>query len=145
MTETQTGKSVIIGTFIVYVIKELLDKTQHSNGSTILLLQCLRAKLANPIYMKYVQASNDVWINVVNRFKDDNYSIVIFDIVEFLYYDEEEAMTLMYGKKLGDLVARFSLKQTMDGIDNDKLRQSRIVSKALIDETRKVLFDIKDK
>ena len=143
MNKSETAKSILLGSFLVYAIDSLLDKSQRFNGTTINLKQMLLAKTRKAQHTAYVEMSNKAWYSVVDKYKDENYRIYLFDLVEYLGFEEERIMTEMYGDKFIEYISAFSLKHTFDGTDSNILKESRVVSQALIDATRKVVFDSK--
>jgi len=144
MTIAQEAKSIILGSYILYLIDSLLDKNERSNATTIRLKQLLFSKTHKAQNAKYVKLSNKAWSMVIEQFKDKHMRLVIFDMVERLAFDNEKVMTDMFGVNLIPYVGQFSLKQTRDGVDNAILKESRIVSDALKKACEKVIFDNKD-
>ena len=142
MTKYQEAKAIIIGSFILYLIDYLLDKSQKSKATTIRLKQSImkKTRAKGNKYLPYVKMSDEAWKETVEHFKDKNYRIAIFDAVEFLAFDNEEIMTKMYGDDFLRLVSAFSLKQTFDGIEPGVLKESREVTRMLKKNTEKVLY-----
>jgi len=146
MTETQRARGIITGSFILYLIDSILDKNQQNNLTTIRLKQYLQAKTRVANVSKYILMSNKAWNLTIQEFKDEiGIKIVIFDTVEMLAFDNEEAMELTFGSKILDHVSRFSLKQDRGGIERDVLLGSRRICKSLKDNMSKVIFESKDK
>ena len=145
-TYTQRARGIITGSFILYLIDSLLDADQQNNLTTIRLKQYLQAKTRVANATKYILMSNKAWDLTIQEFKDEvGIRIVIFDAVEMLAFDNEEAMELIFGSKILDHVSRFSLKQTKGSADRDTLLGSRRICKALKDNMSKVIFESKDK
>ena len=82
---------------------------------------------------------------IIDKFKDRNMRLAIFDAVESLAFDQIELMIEMYGSNIIDYVASFALKQTRDGVDKDILKESREITDALKKAVQKVVFDNKEK
>ena len=143
MTKSEVAQTIVFGSFILYAIDSLLDKAQRNNVTTIRLKQCLFAKTSRAEHYQYVEMSNDAWSNVIEKFSDNNYRIAIFQFVETLGFEVEELMTKMYGNNFIQYVSSFSLKNTKDGTTKEILKETREVSKSLIQETRKIIFDKK--
>jgi len=143
MTKTETAKAIILGSFILYLVDALLDRSEQQNGTTIRLKQAIRAKTRDASYLPFISMSNKAWFDVVEEFKDKNMHLVIFDAVEFLAFDNEVVMTKMFSKKFLNLVSAFSLKQTRDGVDNELLKESRVITTALKKSLEKVVFQNK--
>ena len=144
MTKSEVAQTIVFGSFILYAIDSLLDKAQRNNVTTIRLKQCLFAKTSRAEHYHYVEMSNDAWSNVIEKFSDNNYRIAIFQFVETLGFEVEELMTKMYGNNFIQYVSSFSLKNTKDGTTKEILKETREVSKSLIQETRKIIFDKKE-
>jgi len=145
MTKTQEAKAIITASYILYMIDALLDPSEKVKGSTIALKQKLHSQTRKAQNFAYVEMSSTAWSSVVEQYKDKNMRIAIFDAVETLAFAEEESLTLMFGPTLIEILCRFTLKQTYDGISKEILAESRIVSHALKDALRKVVFDNKER
>ena len=145
MTKSEQAQAIIVGSFILYMIDSLLDRPQHSKGSVIRLKQMLRAKTSQAQNRDYVVISNEAWASVVEKYKDKNYRLVIFDAVESLGFDNQEIMTKMFGSKFLDAVGYFSLKQTFDGVEKAVLKESREITAALKKAVQKSVYDNKEK
>ena len=143
MTKTETAKAIILGSFILYIVDALLDKSEQSKATTIRLKQAIRAKTRDSCYLPFVSMSNKAWFNVVEEFKDKKIHLVIFDAVEFLAFDNDVIVTKMFGKNFLTIVSAFSLKQTRDGVDNELLKESRVITTALKKSLEKVVFENK--
>ncbi len=144
MTKQQEAQAIIYGSFILYAIDALLDKADRVKGTTIRLKQMIRAQTSKANNVEYVLMSNRAWANVVEDYSDKNYRIAIFDFVESLGFGVENIMTEMFGSKFIEAVGNFALKMTKDGCSKEVLKESREVTKALINATRKVVFDSKE-
>jgi hypothetical protein len=142
MTKHQEAKAIIIGSFILYLIDYLLDKSQKNKGSVIRLKQAIvkKTRARKGKYIPFIKMSDEAWKETVEMYKDKSYRIAIFDIVEFLAFDNEEIMEKMYGNQFLLLVSNFSLKQTFDGIEPEVLKESREVAQILKKNTEKVLY-----
>ena len=141
MTKNREAQVIIYSSFVLYAINQLLDKEQQTKGSTIKLKQMLLSKTKNKAYNDYVILSNKAWHSVVEKYKDKNYRLVIFDFVESIVLDNYELFEEMYGKEITQVASNFSLKQTFDGVEKEILSESREITKALTDATRKVVYD----
>jgi len=145
MTKSEEARAIITGSFILYLADALLGPTEKFHGTTILLNQLLRAKTKKAQNREYVIMSNQAWQTVVDKYKDDNYRLAIFDAVESLGFNDEKIMEEMFGPRIISAIANFALKQTRDGVDNEILKESRIITDELKKATQKVIFDNKDK
>jgi len=145
LTKSEEARAIITGSFIIYMADALLGPTEKFHGTTILLMQLIRAKLRNKRYLAYVKMSDDAWVSVVEKYKDKNYRLAIFDAVESLGFNDEKIMKEMFGPRIIDVIARFALKQTRDGVDSKILKESRLITNELKAATQKVIFDNKDK
>jgi len=145
MTKSEEARAIITGSFILYLADGLLGKSEKFHGTTILLNQLLRAKTKQAQNKEYVIMSNQAWAAVVEKHKDDNYRMAIFDAVEALGFNDEKIMEEMFGPRIIQAIANFALKQTRDGVDNEILKESRIITNELKAATQKVIFDNKDK
>lgn len=145
MTYTEEAKAIITGSYILYLIDSLLDKSEHSNGTTIQLKQKLLAKTKKANVKKLIDMSNVAWFDTIEEFKDRKMHLVIFDAVESLAFSESKVMEMMFGKDILDVVSRFAMKQSRDGVDNDILLESREITQALKKYMSKVIFNNKDK
>jgi len=145
MTKNNEAQAIIYGSFILYAIDALLNKSQRNNLTTIRLRQYLFAQTSKAKNREYVQMSNKAWSDVVETFSENNYRIAIFQFVESIGFEVEDLMTEMYGNNFIQYISSFALKQTMDGTSKEILKETREVSKALVDATRKVVFDSKGK
>jgi hypothetical protein len=145
MTKTKEAQAIIYGSFILYAIDSLLSKSERVNGTTIRLKQMLFAKTKKADNLEYVKMSNEAWSMVVDKYKDKSYRIAIFDFVESIGFEAEEIMTEMFGKNFIENISAFSLKHTYDGTSSDILKETREISKELIDATRKIIYENKDR
>ncbi len=145
MTKSEEARAIITGSFILYIIDALLDKSEQFHGTTILLKQLIRAKTKKAQNKAYVIMSNEAWVTVVDKYKDDNYRIAIFDAVESLGLKDEKIMEEMFGPRMISAIANFSYKQTRDGVDKQILKESRTITDELKKATQKVVFDNKEK
>ena len=143
MTETSKAKAIIAGSYILYLIDFLLDKEGRNKGTTIRLKQALKKRTTDAANREYVDWSNEAWQMTIDQFKDKNMRLAIFDAVEMIGFLEEEAMKDMFGNNILDLISRFSYKHTYSGVSKEVLAESREVTKALIDNMIKVIFDNK--
>ena len=143
-TKTQKAKAIILGSYILYMIDSLLDKSEHFNLTTIRLRQALQAKTKVSSVQRYIEMSNEAWATTIEEFKDENATIAIFDAVETLAFHNEEEMKMVFGNHILDHVGRFSLKQTRDGVSKEILMSSRRICKALKDNMGKVIFKNKE-
>lgn len=141
MTDSQTARAVITGSYILFMINVLLEPSQRSKGSVINLKQRLFTKTRNASYVGYVILSNKAWDDTIDVFKDTGDSIVIFDAVETLVFNEEDAMKAMFGEDILDIVGRFSMKQSRNGVTKELLAQSRRISDQLTKSMKKVVYD----
>ncbi len=142
MTETQKAQSIIIGSYMLYMIDGLMDQRGKTFGSTINLKQKLHSQTRNAQNLEYVMLSNKAWQMTVDKFKDKNYRIMIAQAVEGLYFNNEEVLELMYGKELVNLVWRFTCKQFKDvTYEKEIIPETNIVVKDLTESMRKVIFD----
>ncbi len=143
MTKVEEAKAIIVGSFVLYLIDALLDKSEQNHLSTIRLRQCIRAKTSRTENHAYVKMSNDAWIATVAKYEENSMHIAIFDAVETLVFDHEKIMTDMFGSNIMMYTNGFTQKQTRDGVPREILLQSREVSKALKKSLEKVVFDKK--
>ncbi len=141
MTDSQAARAVITGSYILFMINVLLEPSQRSKGSVINLKQRLFTKTRNASYAGYVILSNKAWDDTIDVFKDTGDSIVIFDAVETLVFNEEDSMKAMFGDDILDIVGRFSMKQSRNGVTKDLLAQSRRISDQLTKSMKKVVYD----
>ena len=142
VTDTQKAQAIIISSYMLYLIDALLDKKARSFGSTINLKQKLFSQTRNAQNLDYVKLSNEAWMMTVDKYKDENYRIMIGNAIERFYFDNEECLSLVYGKHLVDLVWRFTCKQLDDkNIESDIIKETNIVTKDLTESMRKVIFD----
>ena len=143
MTKTTQAKAIIIGSYCMYLISALLDKSEQNNLTTIRLKQTLIAKTRVKDYLPYVEMSNLAWQKVIEQFKDDNMHIVIFDAVESLVFDNTDIMVKMYGKNIIPYTSAFSMKQASSNMDTKLLKESRIITDALKKSVEKIVFENK--
>lgn len=143
MTETMKAQAIITASYILYLIDALLDKSQRTKLSTIRLKQALQKKTRDAQNKDYVKLSDKAWEMTIEQFKDRQppIRIAIFDVVEMLTFEVEKPMVEMFGNHILELSSKFALKQTYDGVDKEILLESREVTKALIDNMRKVIYD----
>lgn len=145
MTKSQEAIAIITGSYILYLINGLLDKSEQTHLTTIRLKQRLMAQTRKVKNRAYVEMSNVAWQSVIDKFKDRHMRLAIFDAVESLAFDQMDLMIEMYGSNIIDYVASFALKQTRDGVDRDILKESREITDALKKAVQKVVFDNKEK
>ena len=145
MTKTQEATAIITGSYILYLIDALLDKTERNNLTTIRLRQVLFAQTSKAQNKDYVIMSNLAWGEVVKKYADANMHIAIFDAVESLAFAQEKSMTEMFGVNFIPYSTAFAYKQTRDGVTKEILKESREVTEALKKAVQKVVFDNKEK
>jgi len=145
MTKTEKAKSIIVGSFILYLINSLLDETEQNNATTIRLFQLLRSKTSQAQNKAYIELSNKAWSMTIKDFSGKDYRIAIFDAVESLAFAEQDVCTKMYGSNFLPYSTSFCYKQTSDETSKDVLKESREVTKTLIKNIQKVVFDNKGK
>jgi len=92
-------------------------------------------------YLKYVQLSNESWANVVQKFKDDNMRIAIFQAVETLWFNNLDLMVEVLGQHSTDIVLRFVNKQSKDGTTSDIIKETNTVVDCLTEQANKVIFN----
>ena len=142
VTDTQKAQAIIISSYMLYLIDGLMDKKGKSFGSTINLKQKLFSQTRNAQNLDYVKLSNEAWMMTVDKYKNENYRIMIGHAIERFYFDNERVLELMYGRGLVDLVWRFTCKQLGDDkIDHQIIKETNIVMKDLTESMRKVIFD----
>jgi len=144
MTKTQKATAIITGSYIMYLIDSLLDKSEHFHLTTIRLKQSISAQTRKAQNRNFVILSNKAWSSVVDVYKDKNMHIAIFDAVESLAFDQLDLMTEMFGSNFINYVNGFTQKQTRDGVSREILLQSREVTSALKKAVQKVCFDNKE-
>jgi len=145
MTKSDEARAIITGSFILYMVDALLDKSEKFHGTTILLCQLLRAKTRKAQNKEYVILSNKAWATVVDKYKDDNYRIAIFDAVESLGFNDIKIMEEMFGPNIIPAISSFAYKQTRDGVEKQIIKESRTITDELKKATQKVVFDNKEK
>jgi hypothetical protein len=145
MTKQQEAKSIIIASFMLYLIDSVLDPKDKTNATTIRLKQLLRTKTSIAQNKAYVEMSNQAWADTIEDLKDGNYRIAIFDAIEYLAFDNEEILTKMFGPNIITYASAFALKQTKGGIDKEILEESRIVTQRLKKNTERILYLNRDK
>jgi len=142
MTKAHEAQAIIYGSFVLYFIDALLSTSEKVKGSTIRLKQALMKHTRKREYLPYVVLSNDVWDAVLQKYKNKNMHVAIFDAVESLIFANEKIMQEMYGEQILQYSANFSLKQTPDkSIDKQILKESREIVKALKEETQRVVYN----
>ena len=141
MTKSEKARAIITGSYILFLIDGLLDNSEKTKGSTIMLKQRLLSKTRKAQNMDYVVISNEAWANLIELYKDKRVSVVIFDAVEHLAFNEEEAMIKMFGQDFFDILWRFVSKQTPDKIEKEILKESREVVDVLTEQMKKLVYD----
>jgi len=104
--------AIIISSFIVMFIDLFLKKEHKSRGSTINLRQKILSKIKNEEYNHLQPLENKIWQNIVDKYKDKEATIVVFDAVEFLAYETEQEMKTIYNQDFFNLIDRFVLKES---------------------------------
>ena len=142
MTEASKSKAIIIGSFCLYLIN-LASMRDQTKGSVIRLKQKLFAQTRKPVNLHLVKLSNDAWQIVVDKYENQTMRIMLADATEMLVLDEEKAMKEVYGDDIVDLAYRASTKIQQDDSDAEPgiIKESREITEALIDASRKVVFD----
>ena len=142
-SKSEKAQAIIYGSFILYAINALLDKSEQTNMTTIRLKQMLFAKTRMASNKAFVVISNEAWSSVVDKYKDKNYRLAIFQFVESIGFEVEDIMTEMYGVNFSNYISAFAMKQTYDGIGTDILKETRELSTELVKATRKAVYDNK--
>ena len=138
MTKHQEAVGVILGGFVLYLIDTLLTQSSKTRGSTIRLVQTLRAVNSSTKYIPYGKLGNEAWTNTILFIGDDN-TVVISDAVEFLMYEQSDIITELYGPNILSIVNNFMIKQHQE-VDKDTVVKSRVVVKTMIKEIQKSVF-----
>jgi hypothetical protein len=101
----------------------------------------LGAKTINNEYMPAKELSNKIWHDTIQEFKDKHMRIVVGDLIENLIFNEEKAFTAFYGPQIIDITGYATVKMVDPGISSEIIKESREVTKKLIDLTRKYVYD----
>jgi hypothetical protein len=133
-------KSIILGSFILYIIDNLMDPKDKTKGTVIQLRQKLAAKTISPDHKKAAELSNRVWADTINAFKDNKYRLHIGDSIEYLIY-EDNSFVKVFGQDILDLAFKVAIKITESNIDKEVIKESREICSVLIDLTRKYSFE----
>ena len=145
MTDSERIRATITGSFVIYLLS-MLEGQDKVRGSVVKLKQALMAITTKEKNKDLVVLANEAWAKVVDKYKDENYRLVLADAVEMLVNDEIDAMEKLYGKNIGDLAYRATLKLIGNGVEPEILKESREISDSLIEATRKLTYDyLKDK
>jgi hypothetical protein len=136
----QKSKSVILGSFILYILDNLIETKDKSKGSVIRLKQKLNAKIRHRDNTPLVSLSNDVWSDTIAVYKDNNYRLHISDAIEFLVY-EDSSFAKVFGEEILDLTFKAVIKITESNTPKEVIQESREICKTLIDLTRKYSFE----
>jgi hypothetical protein len=142
MTNREEAKAVITASYILYMINVLLDPADKMNVSTIRLNSLLQSKTRVAKFNDYVILSNSAWAIAVDKFKEDNLHVVIFQAVETLWFNNIDVMVKMFGQHSTDVVLRFVTKQHSNGnVDNKYIAETNLVIDELTKQSDKVIFD----
>jgi hypothetical protein len=141
VTETNKIKVVLTSAYILYLANGLLDKQEKTNLSTIRLTNMLFKQNSKKENIEFVELSNVAWANVVQKFKNDNMRLAIFQAVETLWFNNLDPMVETYGQHSTDVVLRFVDKQAKNGASSDIIKETNIVVDCLTEEANKVIFD----
>jgi len=141
MTESSKIKVILNAAYILYLANGLLDNREKTKSSTIRLTNMLFKETSKKEYLKYVQLSNESWANVVQKFKDDNMRIAIFQAVETLWFNNLDLMVEVLGQHSTDIVLRFVNKQSKDGTTSDIIKETNTVVDCLTEQANKVIFN----
>ena len=145
MTKHNQISACIVGSFIQYMINSLLPTQEKYKGSVLALNQKLMAKTRKPEMTPYVILSNQAWSNTINAFEDEKIRLIVFDAIEYLSYDNEKVMKLMYGDDIITYVDRAVMKLSYSGTNKELFKESRKVTDELTKQMRKSVFDyVKD-
>jgi hypothetical protein len=141
MTKSEYARGVITGSFVLYFIDYLLDRSEKSKGSVIMLKQRILSKNKKVKNIPIIKTADKAWNELVEHFKDRKMHVYIWDAVERMVENEEEAFIKVYGKDSIALVNSFVMKTTPDDYDKQALKESREVTDTLKDILKKVVFD----
>jgi len=142
MTKSE-AKAVMNGSMILYMLDSLLPKAEQSKTTVIRVKQMIRGKLRNSKYIPLIKLSNEAWDNTIEKFKGNNYRILVYDFVEMVVMNEEQSMNEFFGASFSDVAFRYSLKNAIPNLEQQLYKESREVSKEVTDQIRKVLHDNK--
>jgi len=141
MTCSETAKVIVYSSFMLYMLDNLLDAQEKAKGSTIRLKQVLRAKTVSEDHLEVAELSNKVWSQTIEKHKEENRKLLLGDFFDMVLLEEEKAFTKMYGDDIVQLIYRFALNMTEEGTPKEIVEDSRIVTKTLINLTRKHVFE----
>ena len=141
LSKAHIAKSVITGSYILYLIDGLLTTSDKNLGSTIRLKQSINAKVKGKQYNDYVALSNNAWATVVDMYKDDNLRLAIFQAVETLYYNKFDIMQDFFGESTSATIDRFVMKQTKDGADSSIIKETNMICDSLTKAMDKEIYD----
>jgi hypothetical protein len=141
MTKSEKARAIITGSYILFLIDGLLDNANKTKGSTIMLKQRLLSKTRKVQNLKYIELSNEAWNLLLKKFEGSKVSLIIFDAVETLAFNEEKIMKKMYGDDIFNLLWRFITKQTPDDVDLKVLAESREITNELTKIMKKLVYD----
>ena len=137
MTQSQKT-AIIISSFIVMFIDLFLKKEHKFRASTINLRQKILLKIKNEEYNHLQPLGNKIWQNIVDKYKDKEAAIVVFDAVEFLAYETEQEMKTIYNQDFFNFIDRFVLKESFT-TQKQYLQDTRKFVEDIIKETKTTL------
>ena len=132
------NKALIIGSYIVYILNNMVPVADKSHGSVIRLKQSLLSVLRKQDKTKSADAINQadkVWQEVLEEFSGTY--ILPATMIEALYFNHEQDMIETFGSKISNLVIRYTEKHQ----NNNHARDSYNIADAM--SARLNLKDIK--
>jgi len=156
ITCSKDVKAKIYGSFILFMIDNLLDDNDKKKGVVIKFRQQL-AKVVIPknqfvivrdsknVDQKRIDIanlSNKIWSKTIAAYKDsEKAEIVLGDFIEMLVLDEQKDFETVFGSEIIDLSFKVSLKISPENVDPKRIKMSREITKTLIDFTRKESYE----
>ncbi len=142
MTKSE-AKAIMTGSMILYMLDELLPKSEQTKTTVIRVKQMIRGKLLDKKYIPLVKLTNQAWDNTIAAFKGKNYKLLIYDFVEMVVMNEEQPMNDFFGAQFSEVAFRYSVKNAVPDLEKQLYKQSREISKEITNQIRKVLHDNK--
>ena len=98
MTEHQKVKAILISSIILYSLDNHLNRKDKAKGSVIRAKQKMLGRLRKEKRTDLIEASNELWANVIDHYKDKNVRIYVADFIEFLIMENYDSLVAYYGE-----------------------------------------------
>lgn len=119
-------EAAFVGVFIFALMQEYLEESEKRLLVSVALQRALLQVLCK-CDNGLVKRADAALQEVMDELQEKHYSAYVSLIIETLYFNAEHKMCSMYGRKIGDLVVRFSMRIDVDN-DAQAIKNSYIIA-----------------